>query len=329
LLPNTTKEDYKLLKFMISEYKYNFNYVIPELKEKFGITPSSKKISESEKKEKEKDDLNVFTKRLDRFIDTYEPRIKGEIKKDFQTNLLLSSRTLNDFKQVSLLVTPKEFHKVIPELKEKLGKDIETFSKNIERLISIEEQKIKCVQNNTLLKNIPNEFKNARSLVLAMVKPDDNNLKHISQDLQNVKPIVLKCVKYDSDNIKYATKYAQDDFDIGTECVSQKGENIRYLSKRLRDDKDIAMEAIKNDTGLNEFYVKPDYQSSFEFLSSRLQTDKDILLESVTKGLPMEKIPNYLKNKYGYDKNDFLDNLKNDEKYKPSWFANVKTFFGK
>jgi uncharacterized protein YukE len=141
-----------------------------------------------------------------------------------------------------------------------------------------------------LLKDVLEEFKQIRQMVINAVKKDDRSF-HYTEEIHN---LYHEAVKRDGRMLEFAPKEFQNNFQIVLEAVKQYGRALEDASTELKKNYDIVIQAVKQDGGALKFASKECQNNSnivleavkqhggaLKFASTSLQDDYQIVIESV------------------------------------------------
>mmetsp|Transcript_154140 Transcript_154140/g.272128 ORF Transcript_154140/g.272128 Transcript_154140/m.272128 type:complete len:284 (+) Transcript_154140:75-926(+) len=144
------------------------------------------------------------------------------------------------------------------------------------------------------LKDIDDELRSDRDIVLAALRRDGHSLQFVSDALRSDPDVVLAAVKISGRSLEYASTSLQADKELVMLAVSQDGLAIRYADRQLRSDLDVVLAAVKQN-GFALEMVPSDMQArhdvaslalqqegeAFQFLSDSLKNERDLVLMAV------------------------------------------------
>jgi hypothetical protein len=141
--------------------------------------------------------------------------------------------------------------------------------------ISLEEQYIiKLKYDTTIIKSLPDNFKNNKAFILkaldACSENTENYLKNFESSLFPYKNRNQLCKIY-STIFSNLSEELRDDKELVLKVVREYGDAIKYTSERLCDDRDVVLTAVQN----------PHYEFLLQYVSEKLKHDEEIIQEAI------------------------------------------------
>jgi hypothetical protein len=125
-------------------------------------------------------------------------------------------------------------------------------------------------KNGLEYRNLADEFKNNKKILLIAVNENGFALYFAPDHLKNDKEVVLTAMTNKPRAFKYASDTLQNDEEVVLFAVKRCGDMIEYASNNLKDNKEVIMEAVSN------------HGSALMCASPTLKNDKEVVMAAVT-----------------------------------------------
>ena len=204
------------------------------------------------------------------------------------------------------------------------------------QLLNLTEKKqeiIKSIKDGFMeLNNFNETIRGDRDIVIEAINKDSWNLRYASPELRNDREIVLEAMKSNGIILQCAGEKLRKDRELVLLAVQEENNPLIISSEliplKFRDDREIVLHAVKN-CPFNIQYASPELQNDKEIVleavkrdgymlqnaSKELQNDKEVVLLAIKNdGHAFRFTSPELKEKYGDTKEEFITNIKKEEK---------------
>jgi hypothetical protein len=159
------------------------------------------------------------------------------------------------------------------------------------------KEAMNIVQNSGLsLKNLPDEWKNDKKIVLEAIKKDGYALYYASDQLKNDKGLVLESVRRKGRMLRHVSEPMRNDPAVVRAAISDDPGAFQYASLACKSNRDLVLDAVQLDGRLLK-YCAEEYKmdrevilasihdediSALKYASASLLNDREIILKALS-----------------------------------------------